>query len=184
MPGVMVASDGSSYIWNMIHVCSLARLPATLEETRAQHVVTLLKQIDLVARPLPIPAQNHLHIGVDDIAEPIDGQIHPAEEHIVRLIDFVQGWDRSAPLVVHCYAGISRSTAAAFITACALRPKRDEVSIARAIRSASPTAWPNRLLVALADGHLGRGGRMIAALDHIGPGVFATEGVPFRLDLE
>jgi predicted protein tyrosine phosphatase len=168
----------------MIHVCSLARLHTTLEETRARHVVTLLKQIDLVTRPLPITAANHLHIGVDDIAGPIDGHIHPAEEHVVRLIEFVQKWDRSAPLVVHCFAGISRSTAAAFITACALRPKRNETSIARAIRSASPTACPNRLLVALADAHLDRGGRMVEALEQIGPGVFATEGVPFRLDLE
>ena len=167
----------------MIHVCSLARLHTTLEETRAQHVVTLLKQIDLVARPLPIPAGNHLHIGVDDIAEPADGYIHPGDEHVARLIDFVQKWERVAPLVVHCYAGISRSTAAAFIAACALAPARDEAGIAGAIRAASPTACPNRLLVALADRQLGRHGRMVEALERIGPGVFASEGVPFRLVL-
>ncbi|MPZ56855.1 MAG: protein tyrosine phosphatase [Rhizobiales bacterium] len=168
----------------MIHVCSLARLHATLEATHAQHVVTLLKQIELIARPLPIPTGNHLHVGVDDIAEPIDGYIHPADEHVARLIDFVQQWERTAPLVVHCYAGISRSTAAAFITACALRPERDEASIATAIRNASPTASPNPLLVALADRRLGRRGRMIAAVQQIGPCVMASEGVPFRLDLE
>ena len=167
----------------MIHVCSLARLHATLEETRAQHVITLLKQIELVTRPLPIPAENHLHVGVDDIAEPIDGHIHPAEEHVIRLIEFVQTWQRAAPMVVHCYAGISRSTAAAFIAACALGPERDEAGIASAIRAASPTASPNRLLVALADRHLGRNGRMIEAVEQIGPCVFASEGVPFRLDL-
>jgi predicted protein tyrosine phosphatase len=167
----------------MIHVCSLARLHATVEETRAQHVVTLLKQIHLIAQPLPIPAGNHLHVGVDDIAKPIDGHIHPAEEHVDRLIDFVQRWDRSAPLVVHCFAGISRSTAAAFITACALRPERDEAGIAQAIRTSSPTASPNRLLVEIADRQLDRGGRMVAAVEKIGPAVFATEGVPFRLDL-
>jgi predicted protein tyrosine phosphatase len=180
----MALSAWSSYIRDMIHVCSLARLHTTVEETRAQHVVTLLKQIDLVSRPLPIPATNHLHIGVDDIAEPLDGHIHPAEEHVVRLIEFVEKWERAAPMVVHCYAGISRSTAAAFIAACALRPERDEATVASAIRVASPTACPNRLLVTLADHHLGRRGRMVAALERIGPGVFATEGVPFRLDLE
>jgi predicted protein tyrosine phosphatase len=167
----------------MIHVCSLARLHITLEETGAQHVVTLLKQIELVSRPLPIPAENHLHIGVDDIAEPIDGHIHPAEEHVLRLLDFVQAWKRASPMVVHCYAGISRSTAAAFIAACALSPARDEAAIANAIRMASPTASPNRLLVALADHHLGRRGRMVEAVEQIGPAVFASEGVPFRLDL-
>jgi predicted protein tyrosine phosphatase len=167
----------------MIHVCSLARLHNTVEETRAQHVVTLLKQINLVTRPLAIPAGNHLHIGVDDIAEPIDGHIHPAEEHVTRLVAFVEDWGRATPLVIHCYAGISRSTAAAFIAACALSPDRDEASIARAIRAASPTASPNRLLVELADRQLARRGRMVGALDRIGPGVLASEGVPFRLDL-
>ena len=168
----------------MIHVCSLARLHSTVEETGAQHVVTLLKQIELVARPLPIPRGNHLHVGVDDIAEPMDGHIHPADEHIVRLIDFVRKWERTTPMVVHCFAGISRSTAAAFIAACALRPERDESSIAQAIRTSSATASPNRLLVALADRHLGREGRMVEAVERIGPAMMANEGVPFRLDLE
>jgi predicted protein tyrosine phosphatase len=168
----------------MIHVCSLARLHATVEETRARHVITLLKQIQLVSRPLPIPAENHLHVGVDDIAEPIDGQIHPAEEHVIRLIEFVQTWKRTTPMVVHCYAGISRSTASAFAAACMLNPHRDEIEIARQIRARSPIASPNRLIVSLADRALGREGRMLRALDEMGPGSMTVEGRPFQLDLE
>ena len=168
----------------MIYVCSLARLHATVEQTGARHVVTMLKQIELVTRPPTIPAENHLHVSVDDIAEPMEGQIHPSEQHVAQLIDFVQRWPRTKPLVVHCYAGISRSTAAAFISACALAPHRDEASIARAIREASHTAYPNPLLVKLADRQLGRGGRMILAVEQIGRGTIAFEGVPFRLDIE
>jgi predicted protein tyrosine phosphatase len=85
---------------------------------------------------------------------------------------------------VHCYAGISRSTAGAFIAACALNPRRDETAIARHIRAASPTAIPNIRLVTLADAILGRQGRMVEAVRAIGPGLSAYEGVPFRLDLE
>ncbi len=40
-------------------------------------------------------------------------------------------------MVVHCYAGISRSTASAFAAACALNPRRDEVED-RAKRSVPP----------------------------------------------
>lgn len=167
----------------MIHVCSLARLQATIAATGAQHVVTLLKQIELVPRPLPVPAGNHLHVRVDDITEPIDGQTHPADEHVAQLIDFVQRWPRSAPIVVHCFAGISRSTAAAFVTACVVRPERDEAKIAHEIRRASPTAYPNPLLVSIADRLLGRRGRMISAVEGIGRGVVAYEGVPFTLAL-
>jgi predicted protein tyrosine phosphatase len=121
---------------------------------------------------------------MDDISVPMDGYTAPAEEHVTQLIEFVQRWQRRAPLVMHCYAGISRSTAGAFITACALSPHRNEAMIAQTIRRASATATPNAMLVAHADRILGRGGRMIRAIEALGPGLPAEEGEPFRLDLE
>jgi predicted protein tyrosine phosphatase len=168
----------------MIHVCSLARLHATVETTGAGHVVTLLKHTDRVERPRTVLAANHLILGMDDISAPLDGYIMPGDEHVRRLIAFVLGWDRRRPMVVHCYAGISRSTAGAYVAACALNPRRDEAAIARELRHASPTATPNALIVSLADQMLGRDGRMVAAIDAIGRGEMAYEGVPFRLDLE
>ena len=107
-----------------------------------------------------------------------------AEEHVHELIDFVQRWDRRAPIAMHCYAGISRSTAGAFISACALNPDRDEAIIAQTIRDSSKTAAPNIMLVSHADRILGRNGRMIAAVEALGPGLPSLEGHPFRLDLE
>jgi predicted protein tyrosine phosphatase len=121
---------------------------------------------------------------MNDIVEPQDGMIPPGEAHVESLLAFVGGWDRSRPMVVHCYAGISRSTAGAFIALCAARPDRDEAEIAQRLRAASPTATPNARLVALADTLLGRGGRMTSAIAAIGQGTFAAEGVPFRLALE
>jgi predicted protein tyrosine phosphatase len=168
----------------MIHVCSLARLHQTVEDTGARHVVTLLKEISLVGRPPSISPENHLHIDVDDIICPIDGYNHPCEQHVSRLLKFITAWDRAAPIVIHCYAGISRSTASAYAAACALNPRRDEMAIARELRRASPTAMPNKLIVSLADRILQRQGRMIAAIETIGPGDVAYEADPFRLDLE
>ncbi len=68
----------------------------------------------------------------------------PSAEHVGELIDFVQSWDRQAPLLIHCFAGLSRSTAAAFIAMCALNPRTPEEAIARALRRSSDTAVPNR----------------------------------------
>src|ERR1044072_1007650 len=131
----------------MIHVCSLARLHDTVRDTGARPILTLIKDISLVHRPATIPAENHLLLDMDDIVDHIDGYVAPAEEHVGDLLRFVRRWDRGAPLVVHCYAGISPSTAGAFVTACALNPHRDEAMIARAIRDASPTAAPNLRIV-------------------------------------
>jgi predicted protein tyrosine phosphatase len=168
----------------MIHVCSLARLHETVADTGARHLVSLIGDEDRIDRPSTITAENHLWLRLHDIAAPLDGYVMPEEEHIANLLAFVLRWDRRAPLVVHCYAGISRSTASAFASVCALSPHRDEHAIARALRTASPTATPNSRIVSLADHLLGRSGRMIAAVETIGRGVTAAEGTPFRLDLE
>jgi predicted protein tyrosine phosphatase len=167
----------------MIHVCSLARLNETIEQTGARHVVTLLGDDDRVLRPDSIDAANHLWLRMHDIPEPADGYTAPAVAHVEQLIEFVRRWDRGAPVVMHCWAGISRSTAAAFVSVCALAPERDEATIAQAMRLASATACPNTRIVALADDILGRDGRMVAAVESIGRGVVAAEGIPFRLDL-
>jgi len=168
----------------MIHVCSLARLYATVEETGARHVVSLIGDEATLERPLAIEPENHLWLRLHDISAPLDGYIVPDEEHVANLFSFVRRWDRHTPLVVHCYAGISRSTASAFASVCALNPHRDEASIAQALRRASPTATPNIRIVSLADRLLGRQGRMVAAIETIGRGTLAIEGTPFRLDLE
>ena len=168
----------------MIHVCSLAALPDTVKATGASHVLTVMANVAQVQRPESVLAANHLKVQMDDITEPLEGFVAPTETHVEQVLNFVRGWDRQAPLVIHCYAGISRSTASAFAAVCALNPHRDEIAIARQIRSASAIASPNRLIVSLADKALGRDGRMLRALDEMGPGSMTTEGRPFRLDLE
>src|SRR5665213_2787252 len=168
----------------MIHVCSLAALPDTVRTTGASHILTVMANVGQVQRPESVLEANHLRVSMDDINEPADGFVAPNDDHIMQVLTFVRSWDRKAPLVVHCYAGISRSTASAFTAACALNPHRDEASIARQIRAASPIASPNRLIVTLADKALGRDGRMLRALDEMGPGSLMVEGRPFRVDLD
>ncbi len=84
-------------------------------------------------------------------------------------------------MVIHCFAGISRSTASAFVIACERDPHADELEIALAMRRASPSAFPNRRIVALADDILGRQGRMVEAVEAMGGNGFVAEGVPFDL---
>ena len=168
----------------MLHVCSLAALPETVRTTGASHVLTVMANVEQVQRPVSVLPANHLKVAMDDIIEHLDGFVAPSEAHVEKVLAFISGWDRAAPMVVHCYAGISRSTASAFAAACLLNPQKDEVAIARQIRAASPIASPNRLIVGLADKLLGRDGRMLRALDEMGPGTMVAEGRPFRIDLD
>jgi predicted protein tyrosine phosphatase len=168
----------------MIHVCSLSRLHQTVARTGARHVVTLLKDVHLVTRPASIEMDKHLMLMMDDISFEIEGYTAPADAHVTELVRFLCGWDRRTPLVMHCFAGISRSTAGAYVAICALNPRRDESAVASALRRASPTATPNARIVALADRLLGRGGRMVRAIEGIGRGKEAYEAQPFRLELE
>ena len=167
----------------MIHVCSLADLHPTVKATGASHVLTVMANVAQVVRPETVLDAHHLRVQMDDITAHTDGFVAPNDAHIVQVLDFVRGWDRSAPLVVHCYAGISRSTASAFAAACMLNPDRDERDIAQRIRAASPIAAPNRLIVTLADKALGRDGRMVRALDEMGPGSMTVVGKPFRIEI-
>ena len=166
-----------------LHVCSLALVADTVERTGARSLLTLLSPGTAVQRPAAITPERHLYLAISDIVAPLPGQVLPERSHLDDLIDFVRGWDQAEPMLIHCYAGVSRSTAAAFIAACALKPERDEFEVARAIRAASATATPNARLVALADAALGRNGRMNGAIAEIGRGEDCFEGTPFALEL-
>ncbi|MCA0016263.1 tyrosine phosphatase family protein [Mesorhizobium sp. B292B1B] len=168
----------------MIHVCSLAKVEETVARTGAERLLSLLAAGTDVLRPASIMRENHLHLVMHDIAVAQDGMTMPGEEHVRNLLDFARRWDRARPMVVHCYAGISRSTASAYIIAAALAPKRNEAELARTLRMLSPSATPNPRLIAVADALLARGGRMIAAIEAIGRGADAFEGTPFELKID
>jgi len=166
-----------------IHVCALSRIAETAEAIGAASLVTLINVNTKIERPACIAPENHLFIGMSDITTHQDGHILPAHAHVLQLLEFARAWNRRAPLLIHCYAGVSRSTAAAFIAACALTPDRNEAELAQLIRQRSPTATPNARLVEIADQILSRHGRMSAAIAAIGRGADCFEGVPFGVDV-
>ncbi|HEY9216866.1 MAG TPA: protein-tyrosine phosphatase family protein [Phenylobacterium sp.] len=160
-------------------VCGLDRLPNVIAERRPSHVITLLDPASLIDTPLGIQPERHLRLGVNDINEPAEGLVLPDETVVQQILEFGRTWDEQAPMVVHCWAGISRSTATAFALACERSPEKSELEIAQLLRRSAPHAWPNRRIVALADDMLGRGGRMVDAVDAIGDNGWVTSGVPF-----
>jgi predicted protein tyrosine phosphatase len=163
-------------------VCPLRYVEAVVADRGPSHLVTLLGPNELSIAPAGFEPARHLKLGVDDIAAPMEGMTAPSAAMVERLLEFGESWnDRAAPMVVHCWAGVSRSTAAAFALACARSPHADEAAIAQALRQAAPHAYPNRRIVALADDILDRRGRMLEAVIAIGGNAFTPEGVPFDL---
>lgn len=167
----------------MIWVTPLSRLDETLRGLGACDLLTLLSVGAEFTRPSGLETARCLHLSMHDIAEPRDGFVAPSRDHVAAILDFGRAWNRKTPLVIHCHAGISRSTAAAYCIAAALQPPRDEAELARQLRLAAPSATPNPLIVSHADALLGRGGRMVSAIGQIGRGAEAFEGSPFALDI-
>ncbi|MCV6546178.1 MAG: tyrosine protein phosphatase [Cohaesibacter sp.] len=165
----------------MLYVCSLARMPELVERLGASHLVSVLNSDMEVKRPKRIDEKDHLFLGMNDIVVETPGFEMGSKHQVKTLISFIRNWDQSAPLVLHCWAGVSRSTASAYIAACALNPDMDETQIAKDLRQASPSATPNLLLVSLADDLLKRQGRMVAAIEAIGRGAYCYEGDIFAM---
>ncbi len=162
-------------------VCPLSHVERVIAARAPSHLITLLSPPEMIETPAGITAERHLKLSVHDIAVPEPGMVAPDAALVERILAFGRGWDETSPILIHCWAGISRSTATAFILACERNPGVNEKDIAMAMRHASPTAYPNRRIVALADDILGRRGQMLDAVEAMGGNNFALEGAVFEL---
>jgi predicted protein tyrosine phosphatase len=167
----------------MIYVCALSAVEHHARRLEPSHLISLLSPDMGVPTPHPVSPDNHLRVAVHDISTPIDGHVHPADSHVEEIITFIEGWPRQAPLLIHCHMGISRSTATAYTALCMINGAGHEDRAARLMRELGPHVQPNRLIVQLADKALGREGRMLRAIEAIGPGMINGEGPLLKLPL-
>lgn len=159
-----------------IIVCPLSKLAETYELHQPSHLVTIINEEAQVPVPKSILPTNYLRLSFNDITEQRDSLTIANKSHLLQLLEFAQKWDRQQPLLIHCYAGISRSTAAAFILSKLFNPERHEDDLAEELRKLSPSATPNMRLIKLADKYFNSEGRMISAIEKIGRGSDAFEG--------
>ena len=164
-----------------IIVCSLDDMGDVVANVSAGQLVSLINGQMMPPTPVTLDQNQHLKLSMNDIENPVSGQVTPSTQHVEQLVEFTLQWDQQHPMVIHCWAGISRSTAAAFISLCALNPQTSEHQIAQTMRENSATATPNSLLVSCADQVLGRSGQMVKAIDAIGRGEVASQGEPFSM---
>ena len=104
-----------------------------------------------------------------DVIEPEPDQIVPSREDVERLLAFGREVCKvpEAHLLVHCRAGVSRSTAAAALILMQANPEWPATAALEAIVAIRPRAWPNLLILELGDALLGRNGEIAAAASAI-----------------
>lgn len=167
-----------------ILVCPLSKVAEMIDAHRPERIVSLLDPDSTFSDVGPAYVDRHLRLSFHDIHVPTNGQVMPSAQHIDALLDFLASWQSTATLLVHCRAGIGRSTATAYIAACATNPGTDEREIAAALRRLAPLARPNETLIRLADRAMGKNGRMSEAIvetDLHLPPIDVDEGVPFEM---
>jgi predicted protein tyrosine phosphatase len=168
-----------------IYVCPKSQVPDAARKLRPSHLITLLDPTDEMPTPEEVSGHRHLRLGLHDVVQRSPMHDTPPDElHVRELITFAKGWDRHQPMLIHCWAGISRSTASALTIACMLSKPGLEAEIAMRLRRQAPHAQPNQRLVAIADAALGRNGRMVEAVDAMGPAKIVFEGTLFQLPLD
>lgn len=167
----------------MIIVCGLQAASDLVVKHKVGSAIGILAPETIHPVFPSLAESNRLRLTFNDINIPTQGMVAPSERDVARLIAFVRAWDQKSPMLIHCWAGISRSTATAFAATCILRPDEDEMSLAAELRAASATATPNRLITAKMDEALGREGRMLRAVESIGRGAEAFGGSAFTLKI-
>jgi predicted protein tyrosine phosphatase len=166
----------------MIHVSSFSALEAVTARLQSCDLLTLLSPDYPAVDWSAYTCERHVRLAFHDIVEPMPGLTAPDRDMMQAVLDFGRNSGPEQSLLIHCWAGISRSSAAAFIIACDRNPGFEH-DIANELRRRAPFVTPNRLMVRLADELLARDGRMIEAIDGIGRGAEAREGEPYQLPL-
>lgn len=160
-----------------IYVCPLEHLETTLETSQARCVLSFAGPGKSIKRPTGL--NGFVALEFNDIGVPQEGLIAPSKQDVEAIIDTVKNWREEPAIVMQCWMGISRSTAAALIAALVLAPDASPLHMAQTLRHYAPSATPNPLMIEHADDLLACNGSLINAVKNIGRGADANLGSPF-----
>lgn len=154
----------------MIYVCSLLELNEHAAALKPDCVISIIAPEEQPATPPGVLPAAHLRVSCHDITAPNPMEILPERRHVKQLIAFAREWDPSGSMLIHCQAGISRSTAAALISYAVHFPDTVQEAAAH-LRRTGPHVHPNALITEIGDELLGLGGRLVTAVEAMGPAV-------------
>ena len=151
-----------------VTICGLSEL-GLFRDAGLTHAVSILDAG--FSRPVALdfcPMDNQLHLRFDDVIDdgPTPGGGPPEPAHIAEILAFGRSLPNDPPvrLLIHCFGGISRSTATAILLLAQRDPGRDPGEIIAEVVRRRPQAWPNLRIIELGDELLGRQGSLVAAV--------------------
>ncbi len=149
-----------------IHVCGVAELENALKNPFS-HIVSIWDPewierggVENQLRER-LSTKTRLHVAYfhdSSVEEP--GRRAPMEDDLRRILAFASDLEPGAEILVHCWAGISRSTAVAYAILCQTAGQGRESECIESVLAVRPQAFPNTLIVELADRILNRSGAM------------------------
>ncbi len=157
-----------------ITVCGLEELagPRAIDATHVLSIMDPGWPEPEALRAFDVHRRLRLHF--HDVIEPTQGWIAPERWDVELLLAFGRDLGANRPegaaeltqlhLLVHCHAGVSRSTAAAILLLAQHEPGQPaEHAILEVVRQ-RPRAWPNLRMIEFGDALLGRDGEIVAAV--------------------
>lgn len=154
-----------SFIPFRITICGIPEL----DEHCAAGVTHIVSILDPESPDPPTFAKFAPHWRLDlrfhDIIEPNRCQLAPSRGDVAQLLGFGRELNDRAGnhLLVHCHAGVSRSTAAAALIMVQMHPHRPARVALDTVARMRPRAWPNLRMLEFGDALLGRNGEIVAA---------------------
>ena len=163
--------DSSATQVPKIHICGVPELEALLEKPFT-HIVSIWDPewverggVETQLRKR-LRQETLLHLAYfHDTSTEEPGRTAPVEDDLRRILAFAAQLEPGAEILVHCWAGISRSTAVAYAILCQAAGPGRETECIDAVVAARPQAFPNALIVRLADKILNRQGAMERACE-------------------
>jgi predicted protein tyrosine phosphatase len=152
-----------------IEIASRAEAGDILSSPKGCADVTCLVSIGESHNELPLGFSNVARRLRLHFADHVDGECCPTKDDVRRIIELAESLRTSAgKVLIHCEAGVSRSSAAALIMyAYWFGAEREREALERVLAQ-RPIARPNRRMVAFADELLGCGGRLMRVVEELG----------------
>jgi predicted protein tyrosine phosphatase len=160
-------------------VCGIEEIPGHCE-AGVSHVLSILDP----GWPAPefgsYGEHARLELRFNDVIEPDAPGAPPTADHVAGALSFGAGLGEGDHLLVHCHAGVSRSTAALSLILAKARPDRPAGEVLAEVVRIRRQAWPNLRMIELGDAMLGRNGELVAAAHARYAAVLARK--PYKAD--